>query len=77
MDSVGTAFSFTMNWNPSYSYSTLPAGYKYDSLPSHWKILLTKVEPVEKGIPHFKKVYVYDIKAVGVKKVVNAAVTAL
>jgi polygalacturonase len=73
MDSVGTAFSFTMNWNPSYSYSTLPAGYNYDSLPGHWKILLTKVEPVEKGIPHFKQVYVSDIKAVGVKKVVNAA----
>jgi polygalacturonase len=72
MDSVGTAFSFTMNWNPSYSYSTLPAGYNYDSLPRHWKILLTKVEPVEKGIPHFKQVYVSDIKAVGVKKVVNA-----
>jgi len=73
MDSVGTAFSFTMNWNPSYSYSTLPAGYNYDSVPRHWKILLTKVEPAEKGIPHFKQVYVSDIKAVGVKKVVNAA----
>jgi polygalacturonase len=73
MDSVGTAFSFTMNWNPSYSYSTLPAGYNYDSLPKHWKVLLTKVEPVEKGIPHFKQIYVSDIKAVGVKKVVNAA----
>lgn len=73
MDSVGTAFQFTMNWNPAYSYSTLPAGYNYDSLPKHWKVMLTKVEPVEKGIPHFKQVYVSDIKAVGVKKVVNAA----
>ncbi|MCS3798792.1 glycoside hydrolase family 28 protein [Niastella sp. OAS944] len=73
MDSVGTAFQFTMNWNPAYSYSTLPAGYNYDSLPQHWKVMLTKVEPVEKGIPHFKQVYVSDIKAVGVKKVVNAA----
>jgi polygalacturonase len=73
MDSVGTAFQFTMNWNPAYSYSTLPAGYNYDSLPKHWKVMLTKVEPAEKGIPHFKQVYVSDIKAVGVKKVVNAA----
>lgn len=72
MDSVGTAFSFTMNWNPAYSYSSLPAGYNYDSLPRHWKVLLTKVEPAEKGIPHFKQVYISDIKAVGVKKVVNA-----
>ncbi|SEO34618.1 Glycosyl hydrolases family 28 [Niastella yeongjuensis] len=73
MDSVGTAFSFTMNWNPAYSYSKLPDGYSSDSLPKHWKILLTKVEPIEKGFPHFKEVYVSDIKAVGVKKVVNAA----
>lgn len=73
MDSVGTAFSFTMNWNPSYSYSSLPPGYKYDSLPRHWKVLLTKVEPVERGIPHYKQIYVSNIKAVGVKKIVNAA----
>lgn len=73
MDSVGTAFQFTMNWNPAYSYSKLPAGYNYDSIPKHWKVMLTKVEPAEKGIPHFKDVYVSDIKAVGVKKVVNAA----
>jgi len=73
MDSVGTAFSFTMNWNPAYSYSTLPAGYNYDSIPRHWKVLLTKVEPVEKGIPHFKQVYVSDIKALKVNKVINAA----
>jgi polygalacturonase len=73
MDSVGTAFQFTMNWNPAYSYSKLPDGYTYDSLPKHWKVMLTKVEPAEKGIPHFKDVYLSDIKAVGVKKVVNAA----
>jgi len=73
MDSVGTAFQFTMNWNPTYSYSSLPAGYNYDSLPQHWKVMLHKVEPAEKGIPHFKQVYISDIKAAGVKKVVNAA----
>src|SRR5688500_179250 len=40
MDSVGVAFQFTMNWNPSYSYSSLPAGYDYETLPSHWKTML-------------------------------------
>jgi polygalacturonase len=73
MDSVVTAFSFTMNWNPSYSYSSLPAGYNFDSLPAHWKVLLTKVEPPERGIPHFKDVYVSNIKATNVKKGINAA----
>ncbi|MBC7889770.1 MAG: right-handed parallel beta-helix repeat-containing protein [Ferruginibacter sp.] len=73
LDSVGTAFQFTMNWNPSYSYSTLPKGYNYDSLPPHWKVMLNKVEPAEKGIPHFKNIYVSNISAKGVRKIVNAA----
>jgi hypothetical protein len=72
MDSVTTAFSFTMNWNPAYSYPKLPEGYNYDSLPKHLKVMLTKVEPVEKGIPRFKQVYVSDIKSVGVKRIVTA-----
>jgi polygalacturonase len=72
LDSVGYAFHFTMNWNPSYSYSTLPVGYNYDSIPAHWKTMLRKVEPAEKGIPHFKNIYISGIKAKGVKKVIDA-----
>ena len=73
LDSVSTAFQFTMNWNPTYSYSTLPKEYHYDSIPSHWKTMLHRVEPSEKGIPHFKDVFISNITAVGVKKVINAA----
>jgi len=73
LDSVGTAFQFTMNWNPSYSYSTLPAGYTYETLPAHWKVMLHKVGPAEKGTPHFKNIYISNITATGVKKIVNAA----
>jgi hypothetical protein len=62
-----------MNWNPSYSYSTLPAGYHYDSLPAHWKTMLRKVEPAEKGIPQFRNIYVNNIEVRGVRKLVNAA----
>jgi len=72
LDSVGNAFMFTMNWNPAYSYSTLPAGYNIDSVPAHWKTMLHKVEPPEKGIPHFKNIFVADISAAGVKKIINA-----
>jgi polygalacturonase len=72
MDSVGNAFMFTMNWNPSYSYSTLPAGYNADSIPAHWKALLHKVEPAEKGIPHFKNIYVSNVEVKYAKKAINA-----
>lgn len=73
LDSVGNAFMFTMNWNPAYSYSTLPAGYNIDSVPAHWKTILHKVEPPGNGIPHFKNIFVSGITATGVKKIINAA----
>lgn len=61
LDSVKKAFHFLMNWNPSYSYSELPAGYNKDSVPEHWLKLLRKPEPIEKGIPTFRNVYVNNI----------------
>ena len=72
MDSVGNAILFTMNWNPAYSYSTLPAGYNPDSIPAHWKTMLHKVEPPEKGIPHFKDIYISNITAGSAKKAIAA-----
>jgi polygalacturonase len=72
LDSVGNVFNFTMNWNPSYSYSTLPAGYNYDSIPEHWKKLLHKVEPAEKGIPLFKNIYVSDVTVTHARKAITA-----
>ncbi|MEO9032883.1 MAG: glycoside hydrolase family 28 protein [Ginsengibacter sp.] len=62
LDSVNNAFQFNLNWNPSYSYSELPKGYNYDSIPTHWKTLLHKVTPAEKGIPHAKDIYIENVK---------------
>ncbi len=73
MDSVGNAFLYTMNWNPTYSYSTLPAGYNYDSIPHHWKVMLHQVEPAEKGVPHFKDVYVSNVVVKYARKAMNAS----
>jgi polygalacturonase len=61
MDSINVAFQFNLNWNPSYSYSTLPNGYDPDSVPAHWKAMLNKVEPAEKGIPLAKDIYVSNV----------------
>lgn len=73
MDSVGNAFMYTMNWNPSYSYSKLPEGYTQETLPKHWKVMLTKVEPEERGIPHFKNIYVSDVKVKYARKAISGA----
>jgi len=72
MNGVGTAFQITMNWNPSYSYSKLPNGYNIDSIPEHWKKILHQVEPAEKGMPHFKDIYISNVKVTGAKKAINA-----
>ena len=71
MSNIGTALEITPNWNPSYSYSTLPAGYDINTVPEHWKKMLQPVDP-EKGIPHFKDVYISDIKVDGARKAIFA-----
>ncbi len=62
LDSVNNAFQFNLNWYPAYSYSELPKGFIYDSIPAHWKAMLHKVTPSEKGIPHAKNIYVENVK---------------
>ena len=71
MTDVGTALEITPNWNPSYSYSTLPAGYDINTVPEHWKKMLEKVDP-EKGIPHFKDIFISNIKVIGARKAIFA-----
>jgi polygalacturonase len=73
MDSVGNAFMYTMNWNPSYSYSKLPEGYTYETLPTHWKVMLTKVEPEEKGLPKFRDIHISNVNVKQARKAINAA----
>jgi polygalacturonase len=62
MDSINNAFQFNLNWNPSYSYSELPKGYNYDSIPGYWKAMLHKVEPAQRGIPHAKNIYIENVR---------------
>jgi hypothetical protein len=54
----------TMNWNPSYSYATIPAGLT--DYPSYYKTLTTVV-PTEQGIAHVHDVHIWNIKAVNAK----------
>ncbi|WP_370527258.1 glycoside hydrolase family 28 protein [Pedobacter sp. SYSU D00535] len=71
MTEVGTALEITPNWNPSYSYSALPAGYDINTVPEHWKKMLQPVAP-EKGIPTFKDVFISNIKADNARRAIFA-----
>ncbi|MBC7874736.1 MAG: right-handed parallel beta-helix repeat-containing protein [Ferruginibacter sp.] len=73
LDSTNNIFQFNLNWYPAYSYSELPKGYNYDSIPRHWKAMLTKVEPASKGIPTARNIYVNNIKATNSNKVFEVA----
>lgn len=72
LDSVRTVFQFNLNWYPAYSYSELPNGYTYDSIPAHWKSMLQKVTPAEKGIPAAKNFFINNVKANNCRVVFDA-----
>jgi len=72
LDSVRNVFQFNLNWYPAYSYSELPKGYVYDSIPAHWKSMLQKVTPPEKGIPTAKNFYIDNITATRAQVVFDA-----
>lgn len=67
LTNVANMLKVSMNWNPSYSYSSLPAGYTLENIPPHWKAMLTKVQPISKGIPTFKNVHISDIRVNGIR----------
>jgi polygalacturonase len=69
---VGNVLQVNPNWNPSYSYATLPKGFDIDSVPPHWKKMLTHVEPKEKGIPKIQQINLYQVMAKDAKKAINA-----
>ncbi len=73
MADVGTAIETSLNWNPTYSYSTLPAEYEGKEIPCHWKVMLEKVEPESLGVPTFRNVYMSNIHASNAKQALVAA----
>ena len=70
LEGVAIPIHITMNWNPSYSYATIPGGVK--DIPSYWVTLTNKV-PEQQGLPHFSNVHIWNIKATGAKSAFNVA----
>ena len=75
MNGVGTAIEVSVNWNPSYSYATLPEGYDRENIPQHWKTMLQKVEPPELGIPKFQNVHLSRIQVADAGKAIAVSGT--
>ena len=62
MKGTPVVMRINMNWNPAYSYASIPADAT--KVPEHWKVMATPV-PKDKGIAHFRDVRVWSIKATG------------
>jgi polygalacturonase len=70
LEGVAIPIHITMNWNPTYSYATLPPDIK--NPPPYWVVLTTKV-PEDKGLPHFRNVHIWNIKATGARQAFNVS----
>ena len=71
LENVPTAFSFTLDWNPSYSYATLPADTA--GMPAHWRTLTTPVLPASRGLAEFRDITIEDVRVTGARRIFAAA----
>ncbi len=70
MENVSMPFTFTLNWDPSYSYPTLPGGTQ--DVPSYWRVLATPVMPPERGLCEFRNITIEDVRVLGAARVFSA-----
>lgn len=68
LDSIRNAYQFNLNWYPSYSYSKLPDGYTWETVPEHWKTMLEKIIPESKGTPFAKDIYIQNVRITNADK---------
>ena len=69
-EGVRTVLEVNLNWNPSYSYATIPPDAK--NIPPYWRVLATPV-PIGRGLPHFRDVIITGVKATGAQQAFNVA----
>jgi len=70
MANVPLPITFTLNWNPSYSYATIPEGIT--SVPDYWKVMNTPVLPVERGYCLIRNIRIENIEIVGANRIFTA-----
>ncbi|ANX00772.1 endopygalactorunase [Thermoclostridium stercorarium subsp. leptospartum DSM 9219] len=67
MVNVLRPFIFQLNWNPSYSYASLPENWK-GNIPAHWKVLTEHV-PEELGIPTVRNIEISGVVAKSIHEI--------
>ena len=77
MEGVPLPFTFTLNWNPSYSYATLPKDTSnlppnLTAIPDHWPLMNTPVEPPERGFAVFRDITIANVEATGARQILTA-----
>ena len=79
MEDVPLPFTFTLNWNPSYSYAALPADTTnlppnlHGEIPEHWRVMNTPVEPVERGWCEFRDITIVNAQITGARRILTAS----
>jgi polygalacturonase len=68
---VPLPFTFTLDWNPSYSYATIPPEIK--DYPHYWKVLATPVDPPERGFVDIRDITIANVKVTGARRILSAA----
>lgn len=71
MENVPLPFTFTLNWNPSYSYATIPEGMK--DVPPYWIVMNTPVLPVERGYCQFRNIRIENVEVTGAARIFTAS----
>src|SRR5580658_8490747 len=73
LEGVAIPIHITMNWNPSYSYAAIPPGMT--DVPDYYKVLATPV-PEAQGLPNFRNVHIWNVKATGARQAFNVSAYA-
>lgn len=70
MENVPFPFTFTLNWNPSYSYAVIPKDVR--DVPLHWLALSTPVTPPERGYCEFRNITIENVEIVNAVRIFSA-----
>jgi len=71
MEDVPLPLTFTLDWNPTYSYATIPKDEK--DIPAHWIVMNQPVIPPEKGFCQFRNITIENVDIVNAKRIFSAS----